>query len=107
MEQMRLLAPLEVPVEQLANLKRLHLVVGTMPTANLARIQTALFRIPFVIIPAYTHADRTLVFAATSQEYAADPGPGTAQRILPAGRAACRDLRPASHGAGGMPAPVC
>ncbi len=71
MEQMRLLAPLAVPVEQLTDLERLHLVVGTMPTANLARIQTALFRIPFVIIPAYTHADRTLVFAATAQEYGA------------------------------------
>jgi len=68
-EQMRLLAPLDVPVERLTDMHSLHLVVGTMPSANLARIQTALFRIPFVIIPAHTYAARTLVFAATPTAY--------------------------------------
>ncbi len=70
-EQMRLLAPLDAPVEQLANLHSLYLVIGAMPSANLARIQTALFRIPFVIIPVHTFATRTLVFAATPKSYAA------------------------------------
>lgn len=68
-EQMRLLAPLDVPLERLTDLKSLHLVVGTMPAANVARIQAALFRIPFVIIPAYTYGGRTLVFAATTTEH--------------------------------------
>ena len=69
-EQMRLLAPLDVPVEHLTDMHSLHLVVGTMPTSNLARIQTALFRIPFVIIPTHTYAAATLVFAATPSGYA-------------------------------------
>ncbi|MFN8486021.1 MAG: V-type ATPase 116kDa subunit family protein [Caldilineaceae bacterium] len=71
MEQLRLLAPIDLPVERLAGFRNLHLTVGAMPSANLSRIQTALFRIPFVIIPAYEQGARTLVFAATTQEYAA------------------------------------
>jgi V/A-type H+-transporting ATPase subunit I len=69
-EQLRLLTPLNLPVERLTQLHRLYLTVGTMPGANLARIQTSLFRIPFVIVPAYEHGPRTLIFAATTQEYA-------------------------------------
>lgn len=69
-EQLRLLAPLDLPVERLTQLHSLYLTVGTMPGANLARIQTSLFRIPFVIIPAYEHGARTLIFAATTLEYA-------------------------------------
>ena len=69
-DQLRLLAPLEIPVEHLAHFRTLHLVAGTMPARNLARIQTALFRIPFVIIPSHQQAGRALVFAATTHEYA-------------------------------------
>lgn len=70
MEQMRLLAPLDVPVERLRQLHHLHLTVGTIPSTNLARLQTALFRIAFVIIPVYEHEDRTLIFAASTHEHA-------------------------------------
>lgn len=69
-EQLRLLTPLDLPVERLTQLHSLYLTVGTMPGANLARIQTSLFRIPFVIVPAYEHGPRTLIFAATTQEHA-------------------------------------
>ena len=69
-EQLQLLTPLDLPVERLTQLHSLYLTVGTMPGANLARIQTSLFRIPFVIVPAYEHGPRTLIFAATTQEYA-------------------------------------
>jgi V/A-type H+-transporting ATPase subunit I len=67
-EQLRLLAPLDVPVERLVQFERLHLTIGVMPTANLTRLQTSLFRIPFVMIPAFANGARTLVFAATTQE---------------------------------------
>ncbi|HBY95383.1 MAG: hypothetical protein M5U01_42685 [Ardenticatenaceae bacterium] len=69
-EQIRLLAPLDVPVERLRQLRYLHLTVGTIPSANLARLQTALFRIAFVIIPVYAYDDRTLIFAASTHEHA-------------------------------------
>lgn len=69
-EQLRLLAPLNIPVEEMTALHDLHLTVGAMPTANLTRIQTALFRIPFVIIPAFKIGTRTLVFAATTPIHA-------------------------------------
>ncbi|MCB0107466.1 MAG: hypothetical protein KDE53_16210, partial [Caldilineaceae bacterium] len=52
-EQLRLLAPMQIPVEAMSALQAIHLTVGLMPTTNLTRIQTALFRIPFTIIPAY------------------------------------------------------
>jgi V/A-type H+-transporting ATPase subunit I len=68
-EQLRLLKPLDVQVEWLMNLNALRLRVGTIPTNNLERIQTSLFRIPFVIIPSFNHAGRTLVFAATTSTY--------------------------------------
>ncbi len=69
-EHLKLLIPLDVPVEHLTQLQHLHLTVGTMPGANLARLQTALFRIPFVIIPVYSYDATALVFAATTQEHA-------------------------------------
>lgn len=68
--QLRLLAPIEIPVEQMTALHDLYLTVGAMPTVNLRRIQTALFRIPFVMIPAFQNGTRTLVFAATIPEHA-------------------------------------
>lgn len=69
-EQLRLLAPVQIPVELMSTLQTIHLTVGVMPTANLTRIQTALFRIPFTIIPSYQNGTRTLVFAATMPEHA-------------------------------------
>ncbi len=69
-QQVRLLLPVDVPVEELARLRFLHLTVGTIPSANLARLETALFRIPFVMIPAYEEGGRTLLFAATPKEHA-------------------------------------
>lgn len=70
LEQLRLLAPVQIPIEQLAGFRILHLVAGTIPGENLARIQTALFRIPFVILPVHAFGDRQLVFAATTHEHA-------------------------------------
>jgi len=68
-EQLRLLTPVQIPIEQLAGFRILYLVAGTMPSQNLGRIQTALFRIPFVILPVHEFGDRVLVFAATTHEH--------------------------------------
>ena len=67
-EQLHVLAPVDVPLERLTQCERLHLTIGVMPTLNLSRLQTSLFRIPFVIIPAFVQGERTLVFAATTQK---------------------------------------
>lgn len=66
-EEMHLLAPLDIPVEKLRQFRYLYFTVGTLPKDNLESIHLVLFHIPFVIIPFYESADRVLVFAATSQ----------------------------------------
>lgn len=70
-QSVRQLAPLDVPVERLRELEYLYLSVGTMRAANLADLEIALFRIPFVIIPVHEHDDRVLIFAASAQEHGA------------------------------------
>jgi V/A-type H+-transporting ATPase subunit I len=68
-EQLRLLVPVQIPIEKLAGFRILHLVAGTLPGQNLARIQTALFRIPFLILPVHESGARVLIFAATTHEH--------------------------------------
>ncbi len=69
-EEMRLLEPLPEAVENLQNLDYLYLTVGTVPRENLEKLQVALFRIPFVILPIHHYDERALIFAATDQTYA-------------------------------------
>ena len=70
-EEVRALAPLDVSLERLRAFETLHLVVGSLPRENLERLQVALFRIPFVIIPVYEGDDCVLVYAACAAEDAA------------------------------------
>jgi len=65
---MQLLQPLDISVEDMHNLKFLHLVMGTLPRENFDNLQYILFRIPFVIVPIELDNERLLVFAATDQD---------------------------------------
>jgi len=69
--QVRVLLPLQVPVESLRNLRYQTVVVGTIPSENVTRVAEALFQIPFVLIPLQRHKDQTLLLGASSAENAA------------------------------------
>jgi len=69
--QVRLLLPLDVPVEDLRRLEYQSVALGIMPAENVARVAEALFQIPFILIPLETRKDRALVLAASSTENAA------------------------------------
>jgi V/A-type H+-transporting ATPase subunit I len=69
--QVRLLLPLDMPVETLRRLQFQMATVGIMPTENVPRVAEALFQIPFILIPFETQKDRTLVLAASSIDSAA------------------------------------
>jgi len=65
-----MLAPLRVGVSELSQFEHLHMVVGTIPGENLARLETSLFRIPFTIIPVHRFDGRVLIFAFCAHEHA-------------------------------------
>lgn len=65
------LAPLSVRISDLNQLEHLHLVAGTIPAENLARLEASLFRIPYSIIPVYRYQNRVLIFAFSAQEHGA------------------------------------
>jgi V/A-type H+-transporting ATPase subunit I len=64
------LEPLSISLSDLRQMKSLHVVAGTIPAENLARLEDSLFRIPFTIIPVYTNKRGTLIFAFCSEEHA-------------------------------------
>ncbi|MEN6479784.1 MAG: V-type ATPase 116kDa subunit family protein [Anaerolineales bacterium] len=64
------LAPLWIRLSELRQLEHLHLVAGTIPTENMARLEASLFRIPYSLIPVHRYGDRTLIFAFCAQEHA-------------------------------------
>lgn len=66
-----ILEPLSISLADLRALKHLHMVAGTIPQENLARLEASLFRIPYCIIPLYRQENRVLVFAFCAQEHAA------------------------------------
>jgi vacuolar-type H+-ATPase subunit I/STV1 len=70
-EEMELLAPMDIPVERLRELEHLHLTVGTIPAEELASLRASLFHISFVIIPALEYDGRVLIFTATTREHGA------------------------------------
>jgi len=70
-KSMELLAPLSVSIDDLRQLTHVHLVAGTIPSENLARLETSLFRIPYTIMPVHRYDGRVLVFAFCAQEHAA------------------------------------
>jgi len=57
-----ILAPLSVSISDLRQCELLHLIAGTIPTENLARLEASLFRIPYAIIPVHRYNGRALVF---------------------------------------------
>ncbi len=69
--QVRLLLPLDVPVEDLRRLQYETVIVGIMPAENVPRVAEALFQIPFILIPLQSRKGRTLVLAASSRDNAA------------------------------------
>lgn len=66
---METLAPLSVTMDELRQPEYLHMVVGTIPVENLARLEASLFRIPYSIIPVHRYNGRVLVFAFCAQEH--------------------------------------
>ena len=66
---MERLAPLWISLAELRQLEHLHLVAGTIPTENVARLEASLFRIPYTIIPVHHDGNRSLVFAFSAQEH--------------------------------------
>ncbi|MGI6379376.1 MAG: V-type ATP synthase subunit I [Anaerolineae bacterium] len=65
-----ILEPLSISLADLRTLEHVHMVAGTLPQENLARLEASLFRIPYNIIPLYRQGDRVLVFAFCAQEHA-------------------------------------
>lgn len=64
------LAPLWIRMAELRQLEHLHLVAGTLPSENMARLEASLFRIPYSLIPVHRYGERSLVFAFCAQEHA-------------------------------------
>lgn len=67
--QLERLLPLDTPIEALQRLRHLHLAIGLMPSANLARVAAALFQIPFVLLDVQRRGEQTLVAAACVVEH--------------------------------------
>ena len=65
-----ILEPLSISLADLRALEHLHMVAGTIPQENLARLQASLFQIPYCIIPLYRQESRVLVFAFCAHEHA-------------------------------------
>ncbi|MHB9032364.1 MAG: V-type ATP synthase subunit I [Anaerolineae bacterium] len=64
------LEPLSISLSDLSHMEHLHVVAGTIPPENLARLEASLFRIPYTIIPVYNHKHGELIFAFCSEEHA-------------------------------------
>ncbi len=69
-KSLEILSPLSVSISDLRHLDYLHMVAGTIPVENLARLEASLFRIPYTIVPVHRYENRVLVFAFCSQEHA-------------------------------------
>jgi len=67
---MEMLAPLSIGISELAHFEHLHMVPGTIPSENLARLETSLFRIPYTIVPVHRYDGRVLIFAFCAHEHA-------------------------------------
>ncbi len=69
-QEMRLLEPLDLSVEELRSLEYLHLQLVTIPKERLDNLRVTLFNIPFVIVPIHEEGERSLVLTATDQPHA-------------------------------------
>jgi vacuolar-type H+-ATPase subunit I/STV1 len=68
---LRVLAPLDLPMEQVSQAEHLHLVFGAVPRESMASLRVALFPIPFVIVPFARREEATYIYAASGQDDAA------------------------------------
>ncbi len=68
---MEILEPLSVSISDLRQLEHLHMMAGSIPAENLARLEASLFRIPYNIIPVFRYRGRVVVFAFSAEEHAA------------------------------------
>jgi V/A-type H+/Na+-transporting ATPase subunit I len=69
-KSLEVLEPLSISLSDLRQMQNLHVVAGTIPAENLARLEASLFRIPYTIIPVHNHKRGMLVFAFCSEEHA-------------------------------------
>lgn len=69
-KSLEVLEPLSISLSDLRQMRNLHVVAGTIPAENLARLEASLFRIPYTIIPVHNHKRGMLVFAFCSEEHA-------------------------------------
>ena len=69
-QSLQRLVPLSISISDLQQLQHLHLVVGTLPAGNLARLEESLFRIPYSIVPMYVSEGQALIFAFCARNHA-------------------------------------
>jgi V/A-type H+-transporting ATPase subunit I len=67
--EVEMLAPVDLPLEEIRNPRFLRWVVGTMPREHVERLEVILFRIPVVIVPIDLDNDRVLLVAAASRDH--------------------------------------
>jgi V/A-type H+-transporting ATPase subunit I len=67
---LRDLAPLDLSLEDISSLERLHVVFGTLPEDSSSDLRVVLFRIPFVLVPFADRDGAVLILAASARENA-------------------------------------
>ena len=65
--QLALLSPLDIALEDLQTLDYLYLAAGSLPLANLDRLETSLFHLPHVILPFEEVDDHVAILAFASK----------------------------------------
>ncbi len=69
-QQLELLGPLDIDIEDLQKLEYLHLAIGSLPAGNLDRLHTSLFHLPHVILPSHYEGERVWIFAFVAKDNA-------------------------------------
>jgi V/A-type H+-transporting ATPase subunit I len=67
-DQLALLSPLDIDIEDLQTLDYLYLAAGSLPTANLDRLETSLFHLPHVILPFQEAEEHVAILVFASQD---------------------------------------
>jgi vacuolar-type H+-ATPase subunit I/STV1 len=71
LQGLRVVAPLDLPMEKAIRSEHLHLVFGALPRQSMSTLEVALFPIPFVIVPFAEREETTFVYAASARDDAA------------------------------------
>jgi V/A-type H+-transporting ATPase subunit I len=69
-QQLELLSPLDIAIEDLQTLDYLYLVAGSLPSDNLERLETSLFHVPHVILPFQEIEGHVAAFVFAAQDQA-------------------------------------